>query len=215
MKKLVILSFLSIASITFFESCKRGANDPFISLRSRDGRLMGKWKLSTISGKLNTDITNYDVLGKATTQNTEVKVDFTGTELKKTTTVGTSTSTQTYEYSLILEILADQECHSTESAKVVMANNTNVLTTESHGNWYWGNSSQSKESVIITNLANSLIDKFMDPNGELRSWYISRLSNKQIEFTLNYSMSEVPSDKKMQTERKETASFVVTFDAEK
>jgi len=44
-KKYILL----VMSIIFiFNSCKKGVDDPFISFRSRDNRLIGKWKLEEI-----------------------------------------------------------------------------------------------------------------------------------------------------------------------
>lgn len=43
---------LAIATGTLFFSCKKGENDPFLSLRSRTGRLKGEWKLT--SGSITT-----------------------------------------------------------------------------------------------------------------------------------------------------------------
>ena len=43
-KKLLQLLFI-ISLAIIFNSCKRGANDPFLSLRSRNNRLIGTWEL--------------------------------------------------------------------------------------------------------------------------------------------------------------------------
>src|SRR5687768_220910 len=43
MKKLIALVFISL----FFTTCKKGEDDPFLSLRSRTNRLAGEWRLST------------------------------------------------------------------------------------------------------------------------------------------------------------------------
>lgn len=45
MKKLKQLFLISIIIVFAFPSCKKGENDPFLSLRSRKARLTGEWEL--------------------------------------------------------------------------------------------------------------------------------------------------------------------------
>ncbi len=45
MKKTTILVLMVATIATTFNSCKKGEDDPFLSLRSRDGRLMREWVL--------------------------------------------------------------------------------------------------------------------------------------------------------------------------
>jgi len=54
MKK-IIAAVLIIASFT---GCKKGDEDPFISLRSRQNRLVGEWNL--VDGKVETKIEDFD-----------------------------------------------------------------------------------------------------------------------------------------------------------
>ena len=59
---------LVLFGLTVTEACKKGENDPAISLKSRKGRLKGEWKLTsgeviavfTISGNSTTTTTTYD-----------------------------------------------------------------------------------------------------------------------------------------------------------
>lgn len=46
MKKITVL-FLAVSALTagFVSSCKKGKDDPFLSLRSRKARVEGEWKL--------------------------------------------------------------------------------------------------------------------------------------------------------------------------
>jgi hypothetical protein len=45
MKKLLLVLLVAIIAIPTFQSCKKGENDPFISLKSRKARLVGEWTL--------------------------------------------------------------------------------------------------------------------------------------------------------------------------
>lgn len=74
---------MAIVGVTAVSSCKKGENDPFLSLRSRKARVTGEWKLTkgTITetdnsgGATNTDVTTYTETtsssGGVTTQYTE------------------------------------------------------------------------------------------------------------------------------------------------
>ena len=47
MKNLILIKMLAtlLLSVLFFTECRKGEEDPFISLRSRNNRISGKWKL--------------------------------------------------------------------------------------------------------------------------------------------------------------------------
>ncbi|MBW8048780.1 MAG: hypothetical protein FVQ77_00255 [Cytophagales bacterium] len=44
-KKILAITAIALIAMPLFYSCKKGENDPFISLRSRDKRITGEWKL--------------------------------------------------------------------------------------------------------------------------------------------------------------------------
>lgn len=46
MKKLLIALLVAVFALPTFNSCKKGENDPGISLNSRKSRLVGEWKLT-------------------------------------------------------------------------------------------------------------------------------------------------------------------------
>ena len=47
MKKIIFLLAVAVISATFISSCKKGEDDPFISFRSRDSRIIGTWTLKS------------------------------------------------------------------------------------------------------------------------------------------------------------------------
>lgn len=47
MKKLLVLSLGALALVANLTSCKKGENDPFLSLSSRKARLAGEWTVSS------------------------------------------------------------------------------------------------------------------------------------------------------------------------
>lgn len=50
MKKVFLIFFVSMLAAATFQSCKKGENDPAISFRSRDARLIGTWNLVSVLG---------------------------------------------------------------------------------------------------------------------------------------------------------------------
>ncbi|HBF87389.1 MAG TPA: hypothetical protein DDX39_02015 [Bacteroidales bacterium] len=87
MKKSISLLFIIsiLAVLPFLNSCKKGAEDPFLTLKSRDGRITRTWVLSNIteSETIVTDITqNNDINDDVYTSNNK--------EVTETTYDGTS-----------------------------------------------------------------------------------------------------------------------------
>jgi hypothetical protein len=56
MKKLLVLSLGALALVANLTSCKKGENDPFLSLSSRKARLAGEW---TVSSETRSSVNNY------------------------------------------------------------------------------------------------------------------------------------------------------------
>ena len=67
MKNILILLFAFVCLVAI-PSCKKGENDPFISFRSRDARITGKWKvvnyelIDNNNGSINTSSLNGSIL---------------------------------------------------------------------------------------------------------------------------------------------------------
>jgi hypothetical protein len=45
MKKLLAIAAILMTSVILFDGCKKGPEDPFISFKSREKRMIGKWKV--------------------------------------------------------------------------------------------------------------------------------------------------------------------------
>jgi hypothetical protein len=45
MKKLLAIAALLMTTVILFDGCKKGPEDPFISFKSREKRMIGKWKV--------------------------------------------------------------------------------------------------------------------------------------------------------------------------
>ena len=92
MKKLISLTFIIsiLAILPFTNSCKKGAEDPFLSLKSRNGRITRTWVLKEIVEET-TEVTNLfkdnDVNGEYYSKtNTDVYTNtYDGTNLNEDT----------------------------------------------------------------------------------------------------------------------------------
>lgn len=81
MKRVLIVLLIAAFAMPAFVACKKGKNDPAISLKSRKSRLVGEWKLSegtnTIVDGANTVTLNYN--GSTVSASTGGSVSYTQT----------------------------------------------------------------------------------------------------------------------------------------
>lgn len=127
MKNLFIISIL-VLSLT--QSCKRGENDPFISLKSRDGRITGTWNL------VNLEISEVDN-GSTTT------ITYDGTTL----TINEDGNVDSYLYSHEMTIEKD----GTYERELYNDGDTYKNT----GHWWWLHDKQKKTRIAFDDDGNS------------------------------------------------------------
>ena len=90
MKKLIILSLAAIALMANLSSCKKGENDPFLSLKSRKARVVGEWTVTKEEGT-SQDISKISFGGVTVTTTTNETSTYNGT-LFTSTSVTTSSA---------------------------------------------------------------------------------------------------------------------------
>ncbi|MEY3425959.1 MAG: hypothetical protein RL679_1317 [Bacteroidota bacterium] len=90
MKKLIVLSLAAIALIANLSSCKKGENDPFLSLKSRKARVVGEWTVTKEEGT-SQDISKISFGGVTVTTTTNETSTYNGT-LFTSTSVTTSSA---------------------------------------------------------------------------------------------------------------------------
>ena len=117
MKRLLLVLLVAMIAIPTFQSCKKGENDPTISLKSRKARLCGEWKLA--EGSLT------EVSG-----GTSEILTFTGT------TVSFSTG-GSVNYTQTMEIIKDGTFKNTV--------NFNGAVRIEDGQWYFMGANKDKE----------------------------------------------------------------------
>jgi hypothetical protein len=114
-KKLVLCFGFAILLTTpiIISSCKKGANDPTISLRSRDARIEGKWNMKKMEGKvtesLNSSVvTSYSNIVTIANDGYKQALTLDQTLTSTTSKLTTRSFTKNQSYSLVLEIKKDQ-----------------------------------------------------------------------------------------------------------
>lgn len=114
---------ITLGSI-YLAACRRGEQDPFISLRSRDARLTGKWKLASIEG---TEVhPEYTIFTTFNGSNLSI--------IKNNDTISKS-------YRESFEIFKDGRYDLT-----ILDDTLNFQET---ADWYWLNSDQNKTELAI------------------------------------------------------------------
>lgn len=140
MKKLLgIIIVIALASTTF-TSCKKGENDPGLSLKSRTARLVGEWVLTEM--ERSSTSTNSGTTYTSTS-------NFSGTTMTETS--GGSSTTSVYSQSL--EIMKDGTYKMKQSQTYTEWSYT--VTFDGEGTWAWisGNKEdeyKNKERVAFT-----------------------------------------------------------------
>jgi hypothetical protein len=180
MKKLFLVLLVAIIAIPTFQSCKKGENDPTISLRSRKARLVGEWTLSEGS------YTYTEPGGSAS-------YVFNGST-KVTTISGFPSVSQIYTQKVTIE--------KDGSYKIELNNDGNFSTEE--GGWFFGDKNKeldlkNKEIVCFSGKKYTSGSDFTEYTGlwaisSPSVWKIDQLKNKEIIIILDGSEKDSSGD---------------------
>lgn len=184
MKYFFLTALCAVTLCAGMSSCKKGENDPFLSMRTRKARIAGEWKLSNLAG------TDKDVNpGISTTHTTVTSYDgTTKTQVDSYQTANSSTSsTSTNAYSVTLTIKKDGTYQQT------LTENGATSTTE--GTWIFlrkskKNDLKSKEAVMLTETSTSsggTTTTSSDLDGMV--YTIDELKNKEMILKYEWSQS--------------------------
>jgi len=146
MKKLFIILLSVGIVITSFYSCKKGANDPFFSFRTRKARMVGKWDISNYSETIKTVYDN----GEANQRELIIK----GTKVKETidyintvhdTTISTNGEINDFSLNIDKDGIADLTMNYTlvkdssgtddNTGLTITTTTTRVYKTRAKGTW--------------------------------------------------------------------------------
>jgi hypothetical protein len=164
MKK-ILLAVIVLLSIIVIPSCKKGEDDPFISLRSRDARITAKWKL-----------VNYEKTSSSSTGSTSSFLN--GSILTETTFIpsyGSFTDSDTYS--------KEWEINSDGTFTSTTFRDSSISTSKS--TWYWLNTTDDKTSIIIEEEGIYTIDRLTSKELIVRSESSSTNTNNSQTSTSN------------------------------
>ena len=144
------------------QSCKKGADDPFISFRSRKARVVGDWRIAQAKSTTN----QVETLTNGTQTKTDITVETDAGQTTSTTTIsGISPSVLTYDEETTYSFAKDGTWSSEKKVvttfidtMVIGFNNdyyqqTTVsnIVTESTGNWnFLGNVGEAKNKENLS-----------------------------------------------------------------
>lgn len=143
MKKLLFLGGTAMILVANLSSCKKGENDPTLSLKSRKARLTGEWTVTNIV-KANSEVNSSNPFFNTTTSGSYANGIL--TEVTTNTSSGIVTQTSTEEITTTYEFLKDGTYVQTN----VHSNFTDVIT----GNWIFMGKNKAqdlkkKESIML------------------------------------------------------------------
>ena len=190
MKKLIVLSLAAIALMANLSSCKKGENDPFLSLKSRKARVVGEWTVTMEEGT-NQDISKISFGGVTVTTTTNETSTYNGA-LYTSTSVTTSSAGGNPQNSTYTDVYTQSytfEKDGTFSLETVYTgqNYTEII----EGTWAFVGKSKSAELKNKEAIALS-ITKYSDIDNGVTTTYsstglddsiiiaIDRLKNKEM-----------------------------------
>ena len=186
---LALKAFLILAFSATFFGCGVGEDDPSISLRSRDNRLKGEWKLTKMNNVLR--MTSFTP-GSPQTESSQ-KVTYDGFTLKISTSInGAPVADSTVGFSYSMEVKDDGELAYDYTTVI------NGLGVKSSGKdiWYWLNSEKNKSKVYL----NNTFIRFGTVAGNLpinllpSEFDVKGLKNEELTLILNRQDSRVNAD---------------------
>ena len=144
MKNTVVLLLSALVIASSFIGCKKGENDPLLSLRSRKSRLEGNWVI------VKEEVSETNINGSTT----EIMQSVYDGEMKvttTTTTVGTISTTviDTVKYTFNFDIKKDG------NYKMIAANENKIDIVTTEGTWLFLGKSKlnglkNKEAILLT-----------------------------------------------------------------
>lgn len=166
MKKFMLVIIAAAFVLPFMSGCKKGPNDPGISLSSRDGRLIAEWKLTKISGTR-----QGFYLGDATTYS----YAYDGTTFTETYAGNSESGTGAFEMTIEKDgVITSKESFTPNGGTANVISGTNQ--------WYWWDNDDNKTGVYLMVYGEYLFDSGL--------YLVDRLSSKELILHYVYSYND-------------------------
>lgn len=137
--KVVMILFIGVLTL---EGCRKGENDPLLSLRSRDARVTGEWKLVEFESTSTSVANSGSMSFTSTTTNT-----YNGTTWTVTNPGGTSSNS--YTRNMIIEKDGGYTYKETYDGN----------SEEENGKWSWLSDAKKKTRILLDNHGIFYIDQ--------------------------------------------------------
>lgn len=179
MKKVLFLSTAVLLLTTVFTACKKGENDPFLSLRSRKARIAGEWNLDYA------EYVHSNTLANTTTTESISFYDQTEVTVNSTQVSGSTINYEVLSSPCTVKLTIEKDGTYTQ----VKTKNNEVTTTT--GTWIFlkkndENDLKNKEAILLTETS------ITDPSGTTTTtgiagkvYTIDQLRNKKMVWKLN------------------------------
>ena len=172
MKKLFFV-FMFISLFGF----RRGEEDPFISFRSRDARLLGTWKLVNIDYNV-----DYKFYYPQDTTIYGYRVSY-FSDYQRIHIINPN-STESFNYTLQIKIMENGFCQIDRTIDSV---HTTISCL-----WHWLNSDKNKIQIYFES-------RIFDPFISIQTFYVKQLKNKSLKLEINYTSEETADYQKIKT----------------
>jgi len=151
MKKILLLLAILSSIVAISVSCKKGPDDPFISLRSRNSRIIGTWKIKYIS--IDSSVTVSSGLKDKTIKYvTDYELD----SVKKFSDDDAGNPKDSIYYE-ILTINDDGTFVDSISSKKKGATVFRLRVVKNE--WYWTSSKKNKDGIVLVGFATYRVDR--------------------------------------------------------
>jgi hypothetical protein len=204
MKKLIVLSLAAIALMANLSSCKKGENDPFLSLKSRKARVVGEWTVTMEEGT-SQDISKISFGGVTVTTTTNETSTYNGALYTSTSVTTSSAGGNPLEntYNDVYTQSYTFEKDGSFSLETVYTGQN--YTEKIEGTWAFVGKSKTAELKNKEAIALS-ITKYLDIDNGVTTTYsatgfddsiiiaIDRLKNKEMVFIQESTYSEPNGD---------------------
>lgn len=179
MKKNFILSLIIFSILISINACKKSENDPFLPFSSRDTRISKIWKLSSLSSTENITRTSgsIEII-------TDIKYEFDGTNMTKTTVTNEGTEVDEKTYSRTLEIKKDGFY-----SDIISYGEEN---SEYNGYWFWQDGNKKKIGIKFS---------------ESEAYIINRLANDELILNFIYLETKLENNIIVTTEKEQILTF--------
>lgn len=187
MKSFYILLFASI--ITFGSiGCRKGADDPFFSIKSRNARIIGKWRLDRANiistnlsfgrnrnGIMESNLLKYEVTFDGARLTQRVTDSLNGVVIQDDST--------SWGYDFTLELKNIGESHYAEFFDYYPAAISYKVLREGDGQWNWANDNVNKDAFFDSGAEASLFGTLGGiSNGQIyiHKYPLDRLTDKEM-----------------------------------